>query len=222
MSLSSNIERLCRICALAEGSSTSNGYDQAWAEDDLYFALVSIGALVPGWSLVFPKKHSLNLSSSYGDPEFWSFVDFAHAAVENRYGSSVIFEHGCQREGSQTSCGTAHAHLHIVPLDMGLVESARNYDPSLAWVSCAAKDIHAYVDGREYLFVADRYQGKSTRGSLAILIEGRSQYFRRVIAEMIGRPGEFDYRLHPQTNIATQSAAALSEYVMRPVQASAA
>lgn len=214
--------RACRICALASGAPPFHGYDRAWAEDELYFALVSVGALVPGWSLVFPKNHSHNLSRSYSDESLWSFVDRAHAAVERRYGQSVVFEHGSQYEGSQTGCGTSHAHLHIVPLGAGLMEAARNYDPSLQWQPCSAKDIHQKVAGREYLFVADRYRSAATFGNLALLEEGRSQFFRRVIASMLGRPTEFDYRQHPQAELANASTAQLLRDGAYPLQASAA
>ncbi|MEV8520923.1 hypothetical protein ABZR86_14090 [Dyella marensis] len=212
----------CRICALALGSVPKQGYDQPWAENDRYFAMASVGALVPGWSLVFPKSHALNLLENLSAPSFWEFVGSAHAAIEQRYGRSVIFEHGCQYKGSLTGCGTSHAHLHIVPLGAGIVEASRNYDPSLIWAPCKAKDIPQLVRGDEYLFVADSYDGANTIGQVTLLSEGRSQYFRRVIADMLGRPGEYDYKTHPHADIAARAAALLRADMNQLQQASAA
>jgi diadenosine tetraphosphate (Ap4A) HIT family hydrolase len=212
----------CRICALASGSVSKQGYDQPWAENNHYLAMASVGALVPGWSLVFPKCHALNLLENLDEPSFWEFVGSAHAAVEKRYGRSVIFEHGCQYTGSPTGCGTSHAHLHIVPLSAGLVEASKKYDSSLTWLSCKAKDIPQLVRGDEYLFVADSYDGENTVGVVTLLSEGRSQYFRRVIADMLGRSDEYDYKTHPHTDVAARSAVLLRADINQLQQASAA
>lgn len=218
----STTDNECRICALMSGSIPKQGYDQAWAENDHHFAMASVGALVLGWSLVFPKVHALNLLKNFTDPSFWRFVGSAHAAVEKRFGRSVIFEHGCQYNGSVTGCGTSHAHLHIVPLSAGLVEASKNYDPSLTWLSCKAKDIPRLVGGDEYLFVADSYDGENTPGAVTLLSEGRSQYFRRVIANMLGRSSEYDYKTHPHADLATRSTFLLRADINHLQQASAA
>ena len=217
-----NSQRACRICGLASTPLPRHAYDRAWTEDELYFALVSVGALVPGWSLVFPKSHSLNLSLKYTEDSLWDFVGRAHSVVEARYGSSVIFEHGSQDDNSLTGCGTSHAHLHIVPLKKGLISAAEAFDSTVVWAPCSAREIGEVVAGREYLFVADDFRGAETIGKLAILSEGRSQFFRRVIASTLGRQSEFDYREHPQIDIANASANQLLGDAMQLLQVSAA
>lgn len=197
----------CRICDIAQGTGTFGAVDQPWLESAKFAAFVSIGALVPGWSLVAPKRHVLNLGSDYVDSEFNEFLNSAISAVEHLYGPAVLFEHGSQEPDSATSCGTAHAHLHVVPLSFSLIECSRAYDPSMEWQACHWADIGARVGRDEYLFVADSVA--TGTGHLAILKEGVSQFFRRVIAKELGRPDEFNYRTHPQTEIAEASANAL-------------
>src|SRR3546814_11048949 len=64
---------------------------------------------------------------------FWQFVDRAVDVVERTYGRAVIFEHGSVDAESMTSCGTAHAHLHIVPLSFELSAKAIGFDQGLQW-----------------------------------------------------------------------------------------
>jgi len=221
MAATSLNEKYCRICAAASGTSASAEYDNPWLEAEDYLAFASIGAMVPGWSLIFPKKHQLNLARDVESTEFWSFASHAYDAVTREFGRSVIFEHGPQHENSATGCGTDHAHLHIVPLSFSLIEAAKAFDPSVHWSACKAQDLSGVIKGREYLFVSEAFNGDATEGYVAILATGRSQFFRRVIADKLGCPLEFDYKLHRFEAIANSTALTLRASV-RGMQAAAA
>lgn len=206
MLLGTGTEKCCRLCEIAGGSPEAKSIDRPWLSNDHHMTFVSVGALVPGWSLVAPKRHVLNLAEDYVDPFFWEFANKAAMLLEQHYGRCVAFEHGSQAQDSMTSCGTAHAHLHIVPAAYSLVEKAKEFDPSLVWERTFASEIADRAKGKEYLFVADRICGDQTEGHISLLEVGRSQFFRRVIAQELGRPDEFDYRTHPQLDTAEQSA----------------
>ena len=199
MSTTSSFE--CRICAVASGRYALGGADRPWLENERYLALTSIGPLVEGWTLAVPRTHSLNLLNDYTDASFVRFVRNALSVIEAAYGSAVVFEHGAQCEGSATSCGTSHAHLHIVPLKFSLQREAVRFDRSLKWFRCSLNSIKERVGHQEYLFVADRYEGAETTGEVCVLQSGQSQFFRRVIAERLGLTGQSDYKTHP--NLAT-------------------
>src|SRR3546814_2172528 len=68
-----------------------------------------------------------------------------------------------------TSCGTAHAHLHIVPLSFELSAKAIGFDQGLQWEECSIVDVARRAAGREYLFMADRYASMASRGWLTVL-----------------------------------------------------
>lgn len=204
----------CRICRIANGGAAQSIHDHAWLEDNNFVAIASIGAMVPGWSLVLPKRHTLNLTSEYPKVEFHDFVQRAIKRIEYCFGPIVLFEHGCQSAESATGCGTAHAHLHLVPLPFPLEGSVSEFDESLNWKSCSLLDLAENVSGSEYLFVADKYSGAKTTGRLALLHTGRSQFFRRVIAGKIGRPSEYDYRSYPQVDVANATTLALSSVML--------
>src|SRR3546814_1987933 len=88
---------------------------------------------------------------------------------------AVIFEHGSVDAESMTSCGTAHAHLHIVPLSFELSAKAIGFDQGLQWEECSIVDVARRAAGREYLFMADRYASMASRGWLTVLKQGTSQ-----------------------------------------------
>lgn len=203
------VPRECRFCEhLSLDVPTHAPADTPWLRNEHYAALASIGALVPGWSLICPVGHALNLQDHYSRTEFWDFVEDAAAAVINRYGGVRVFEHGSNEENSATSCGTAHAHLHIVPLRFSLIERALrdNASTTYMWHDCFAHEIKALANGSEYLFVADDLKGPRTKGKLALISNGISQYFRILIASELGVHEEYNYKTHPNYAAANSAA----------------
>ena len=201
----------CRFCAIASGAALDPRVDEPWLEDEQHVAIASVGALVPGWSLVVPKSHGYNLASHYKSAEFHRFVQLAVSRIEERYGPVVVFEHGSVEPDSATSCGTAHAHLHLVPVALDLAAAALKGDSTLPWRSALITEVSDAVGDDEYLFVANRYDGEATAGTLTTLAIGRSQFFRRLIASHLGCPDKFDYKQFPNISVAMGTASALSD-----------
>ena len=203
----------CRFCGHFVGES-SDPIDSPWLRDSDYCAMISKGALVPGWSLICPLRHGFSLASHYQQCEFWSFAAEAEALIRARYGDVRVFEHGAGYSGSLTGCGTDHAHLHMVPLAFSLTTEALRYDATLKWKSCRASEIAAQAAGHEYLFVSDRFEGANTAGLLCLLEAPISQFFRRVVALRLGLRQFYDYRLHPMLEIAHRSTCDLHSDVL--------
>lgn len=202
---------VCRFCSLLAGAS--DVFESTWLHAEGYRAMVSVGALVPGWTLVCPVDHVINLSSHYKRSAFWSFASTAAHVLEDRYGPCAFFEHGAGAEGSSTGCGVGHAHGHLVPLALSLEGEARRVAPHLDWVKCPASDIGAVASDREYLFVAEKFAGAQSVGSLCILEEPTSQFFRRLIAQMLGVGDLYDYKKYPMLEIASKSSQELRNLV---------
>lgn len=201
----------CRMCDVLAGAP--DAFDSAWLSDSEYKALVSVGAMVPGWSLVFPTKHCVNLASLYKQKRFWEFAAAANEHLQARYGRCAVFEHGARTEASLTGCGVGHAHLHLVPLDFSLAGESLRYSKILKWRTCRAADVLEISAGREYLFVADGFEREETTGLISILGTPQSQFFRRVISSRIGLPDFYDYKAHPMLDIARASARELRDDV---------
>lgn len=198
----------CRFCEFGSGRAGS-ALDQPWMQDGDHFALVSQGALVPGWSLVCPREHALNLAQEYVRPGFWKFAARAADAVRARYGAVSVFEHGATHIASTMGCGTDHAHMHLVPLAFSVTRASLAFNPDLRWLKCSSRQIAELVGVNEYLFVADEFRGEETEGMLCVPAQPQSQFFRRVIASSLGVGEEFDYKRYPRATTAMATVADL-------------
>jgi diadenosine tetraphosphate (Ap4A) HIT family hydrolase len=206
-------ETECRFCDFLTPLSKHAPVDTPWLLGASYAAFVSIGALVPGWSLIVPKNHKINLTEDYTRTDFWNFVESAASILKDQYGDFSIFEHGAFNFDSQTSCGTGHAHLHMVPLSFSLFEEAQAFDKTLRWEKCLASQISEKSKNSEYLYVADHFQGEHTQGNICVLTKETSQFFRKVIATKLGIPDSYDYKKSKMLDTTLQSFETLSSNV---------
>jgi len=200
----------CRFCSHLRAELQAGNIDTPWMKDSDYAALVTVGTLVPGWSLICPVDHGLNLSANYKDGAFWRFYGAVIEAVSRSYGPVTIFEHGARYDGSLTGCGTNHAHLHVVPLNFDLAIEAIRFDRTQKWERCSIIEVEERSGGLEYLFVSTTVNGAETEGLLCVPNEPISQFFRRVIANRVGLGDLFDYKRYPMMEIGQSSLARLS------------
>lgn len=203
----------CNICNLLTKGHVGAGVDRPWLSTEDYSAVISIGALVPGWTLLAPKRHAVNMQASYKDQKFWEFAREAAVHLSARYGSVVAFEHGPNASNSLTGCGTGHAHLHLVPLNFPLAEYSRNFDLSKQWAVSSFDEIAQKSRGGEYLFVADKFEADASTGFLSIISSPISQFFRKVIASNLGMSEFSDYRRYPMLDIVESSTLTLESSV---------
>ncbi|MES2353129.1 MAG: hypothetical protein V4568_01805 [Pseudomonadota bacterium] len=199
----------CRFCSISEGNTFNGAADIPIDASSDYFSIASIGAIIEGWTLVVPRRHCLSLRGLYGSEEFSRFVDHLVAKVEAIYGAVTIFEHGANHNSSPTSCGTDHAHLHVVPIGFSLralVETS-NLAP---WHLINASEINGCTNGAEYLFFSEHPQNKDPKGYLHVLEQPRSQFFRALIANAIGKPHLSDYKIHSLLDTAERTNKRLS------------
>lgn len=198
---------MCRFCEYLGQKQINTELNTPWAHDGRYSAMVSVGALVPGWSLVCPVVHSNNLTMHYKSSQFWEFVTKTHDALASVYNLNIcIFEHGATSEESPTSCGTSHAHLHLVPLTFSLTQEVLGMSFDSSWESCFSREVSEISSNREYLFMADKVSGKNTTGYVSVLSKSTSQFFRRVIAKKLGIASFYNYKNYPMTEISEESA----------------
>lgn len=191
----------CRFCEYLKSAGDNEPINTPWLLNNEFGALISIGALVPGWTLVCPVNHQINMSNQYEKDAFWEIASKVHEVLRQAYGEIRIFEHGAQFDQSATGCGANHAHLHFVPLDFSLATEAMAFDEALKWEPCLLSEIEIHTSGREYLFVADHFNENKTPGFLSLLNVETSQFFRKVIAHRLGKPEFYDYRKYSMLDI---------------------
>lgn len=201
----------CRFCDIANGNINAQKPENVKiAESEKFFAISSVGALVEGWTLIVPKHHCCSMKDLYSEEEFSTFTNQLVSILTACYGPVIVFEHGPNREGSDTSCGTDHAHIHIVPYH-SLVAKLDNMD--MEWQTCSASQICALVGGNEYLFYCEPgTKWDNPTGRVHVLKESISQFFRKVIAEDLGAPDRFNYKTNPDTALTLKTIDRVSNY----------
>ena len=171
----------CRFCQLSQ-------CEVPIVERSIGIAIPSFGALVEGWLLVVPRRHTVSLAdlTIQERVEFCRLVEQAEKLVASNYEHCVMFEHGPARQGRKAGCGVDHAHLHIVPINMMLHKAVTTDEDGhdLQWRP-AAQPWDAEIDhsvGFDYLFVREA----DGMGWVAATPAAPSQLFRRAIAKHLG------------------------------------
>ena len=198
----------CRFCAIAAGGGT-RWPDTVLFASPSYAVVASIGALVPGWVMLVPRKHTLNLVDAFSDSEFLELRLRISARLARAYPSATIrfFEHGARIGNSAAGCGVDHAHLHLVPLEESLVPWCRNDPYPLEWRNLSLSNVSEAVAGHEYLLYSDYAQDVNPKCWMSLPADPVSQFFRRIVAVAKDTPHQYDYRAYPfLTNVAATQA----------------
>lgn len=198
----------CRFCEIATVADQAADHDRPYLRDSRYFAIPSVGGLVEGWSLVCPIRHIYSMRHDYGKRFFSDFVQAVVERISSRYGTPVMFEHGSSRAGSLTSCGTDHAHLHIVPVGFSLRDEVLKSGGT--WKLQPASSLSKLAPDQEYLFYSDDVTSHDPSGLVHILEQPTSQFFRRLIARALERDAESDYRQFPFLPLAARTQQSLA------------
>jgi len=203
----------CPLCEEVCASSQSRFYEIFGRSDSCfsfpiakqYKIAPSIGALVPGHMLLVSRDHELNigakLHSHESISEFKSVINHLISAVSPAFGQKfIIFEHGSTRP-SVTLCSTAHAHVHMVPIqaetERRVLDEVSAADPAeLSWSELA----QSACEAQDFVWVARATSsGVASRVQLLAAANRPSQFMRRIIANAIGMP-TWDWKEDPRTS----------------------
>ncbi|MBP7960753.1 MAG: hypothetical protein KA003_02215 [Caldilineaceae bacterium] len=162
-------------------------------QDSENIAIAGLGALTEGYVLLLPRKHSIAFSY-LSTNELQGFETFMHNVLEiltEKYGELVCFEHGAASDSIRGGSCVDHAHLHICPSSVDLrthLDGQFKHDEIESLL-----DLQSFAQhGRPYLFYQDQFGDKFV---YHIPSQIESQYIRRVYAEAIGKPHEWDWSL---------------------------
>lgn len=167
-------------------------------ESDSFAVVPSLGPLTPGHSLLCPKQHVRSFAEVDPalDAEYRRVLAFVSGRLSAVFEPNVlVFEHGMATDG-RTVCTVDHAHLHLVPLPVGVDVPANGW-PSFGG---SLRDLRARCEGREYIW--SQAAGRPARVLTTSEQPLESQYMRRVVAEAIARPARWDWRATPDPGAA--------------------
>jgi ATP adenylyltransferase len=184
-----------------------------------FAVLPAIGALVDGHVLIVPRGHLLSIGHLDADAlrEFEGVMDEVEEALTRVYGGRPVFyENGSTHFRLRHGVSTDHAHMHafLMPTEFDCRPAMANATASdLRWIH----SIHELTDpvrrGCGYLF----WRGPDGTMLLGDARPGISQPLRRCIAESLGVPDKWDWRIHLEPDTIRRTIDALSPW---PIPAS--
>ena len=192
----SSLNNLCKFCSfLSQEDSEKENFNHPLCETENFVVVPSVGAIVPGWLLLVPKSHYLNIGEiPFSEYDELNYVITSVTKILNRhYGTFTIFEHGPVCDGSNVGCGIDHAHLHMVPFSFSYREACAKANLSVVDISDSGNfSSHKILSQNKipYLYVKE----KEDKGIFFTSPNIPSQFFRRIIADSCGKSGSFDYK----------------------------
>lgn len=162
-------------------------------ENDEFIVMPTLGAFVEGYVMIVPKTHydCIGKMPLESIDALAKLSETIKKQVKEAYGTSVIcFEHGSVSCANKFGGCLNHAHLHILPCNVSLIEEISEYDLEISLLPNLSV-LHDYgsVDN-PYLFFED-ISGEQ------YVITGEyivSQFFRKLVANHIGLSEAWDWR----------------------------
>ena len=195
----------CRFCEIFKSKEQLGKIDTPIIKYEKYIAIVSLGAFIPGWTLIIPKGHIFSMKEAYFDLDFIDIANEMLVKLNKVYNSKcIILEHGANHEGSITACGTNHAHLHILPYDKSLLFDMKQ--DGKEWIECKIVDVKKIVGDNEYWLYGENIDEiQNANVFLHIISNPESQYFRKILAKKEGFLKQYDYKKYDFLEIAEET-----------------
>lgn len=205
MSSRQSVERDCELCreiALAGTAVTMkmeekpSGFSRLVRRASIVDVLAGLGGIIPGYMLVIPRRH-IGSVGELSESEITHVFDTAWTMAERVTsafgGSAVLVEHGSS--GDIDTVGRAcieHAHIHIFPLDSG-IEPNRFVAPGSSVIhDLAALNETARAKQNYYYCAWNRHEAL-----FSVEPKVPNQHARRIWAELLGKPEEWDWAACP-------------------------
>jgi diadenosine tetraphosphate (Ap4A) HIT family hydrolase len=162
-------------------------------EAEALLVVAGLGALTEGYVLLLPKAHYLSIGKLPQDEmsELVRVKDAVGSLIKRLYGQVVFFEHGMSSSNRGGGC-TEHAHLHVCPCSTDFRPYLRCNFPErqISHLSELSEIAQADIP---YLF----YENVTGAKFVYPLSEHiPSQYLRKVWAQCVGKPQEWNWAEH--------------------------
>lgn len=200
----SNADRMASGCFLCDPDS-----ELIYLRDDQGFALVGLGPLVPGYTVVATHEHIHSVADSLNDaPSFLSLVERTRALLARRFNRCLLTEHGrmpvcADTMPSERHC--YHAHCLLYPGVGSVIAHANN----LFHVKRRFDDLR---DALGYAVNLEEYYLLSPNSRTAYVLSEKRvpeiprQLTRRLVAAELNEIEKADWKSRPQRETAERYA----------------
>jgi ATP adenylyltransferase len=174
-------------------------YDEILLETHNCVVTPTLGSILPSWLLVIPRTPAINFAQWEAERGANPSILVGEILAEFGIGGHRViwFEHGPSVVGSAVGCGVDQAHLHVIvdpPFTFSDFVSAATEAGQLAWQQRTARTAHRSVKAETPYLIAASMDDAVVAESVESV---GSQFFRRVIANLIQQPDAWNYRTHP-------------------------
>lgn len=161
-----------------------------------YAVIPSVGALVSGHSLIVPLKHQTAFLAEAEEHEIVEAMQSCHRLVG--VGESLLmFEHGSSADDPAVRCGTSHAHLHVLPLNVDLHAPVLDIYPVYP---VAINDLRAQARCFANYVAAFTWHEDRGQGWIVSAAGLPSQFMRQRVAATLGL-ASWDWKNDPRSEM---------------------
>jgi hypothetical protein len=162
-------------------------------------AVASLGQIVEGYVAVFGMEDRISLRSLEKNYRrtFLRFLRAVRQRVEQRFGPTLMFEHGASCVDTDVSCGVNQIHVHIVPYAGRALKSELK---KLFRCTATFSTIEEMLEDLACWHAENPYFWLEEHGHISLFSYGvrrESQVVRRVLAKEVGMPECWNWREYP-------------------------
>lgn len=194
-----DLKRNGRFSALlADGESGRADHDRPLLQTPDWVVAPTLGAVIPNWLLAIPRETALSFrewrSVTGRSPPCVVEEIISHLHLS---GDEVIwFEHGPRAKGTVVGCGADYAHLHLLIRPSFSFSDFLNEAitrSGLDWQVLNSDSGYSRLGEDSSYLIA----GSGDRVAFAEDVDRvGSQFFRKIVASLVGLPETWDYRVH--------------------------
>lgn len=166
-------------------------------ETQNFRALAGLGSIIPGYVLIFSKRHIPNMGQLSIDElnELERIIKVIRLEIEQRFTiKTVVFEHGDGGILNYSGACINHAHIHICPTTIDFQPDASNFISQINEITHLTELLNwGQVEGG-YLFY-ESLEGKKFVYKLQNKLP--SQFMRRCWATSLSVPERWDWAIFP-------------------------
>ncbi len=191
------MDRSCFLCV--------PGKDLVYAKDDKFFAMLGLGPIVEGYSIIATRDHvpsMLDLSPEDAE-RLCEFTKLIRKRLRSHYGDVVIAEHGrvapCEyrdKDGREAHC--FHAHRLLFPLQGDLTDSLASHGLKVFEYPDFVEAQKNFAWNEEYLYYERQDGSCLIAAACKPLVR---QFFRYKVAQHIGQPELASWKTYPRTEV---------------------
>lgn len=195
-------DRECSFCAEIEGDNSFLKHlidkefpNRILFKTDKFIVLPSLGQFIEGYLLVISINHfpSMGHIPSNHFKELERIINITSNILERKYCQPIIFEHGAVSKTLMGGCCIDHAHVHIVPYPIDILNDINK--------NLAGKEIEQLIELKQYIGKGVPYIFYESQLGLKMVFDAtgiQSQYCRRILAKSNRNKDIWDWLAFPE------------------------